>query len=91
MSVGFQMESEPFLNVKLAFTHPAHGSVSHYIQDFSPFNTIKQLKQDMAGKLAVPVEKQVWKYKGDVLYDAQTLDDVNLDDGDVIEVSSRAA
>ena len=51
MSGGFQLEAEPFLNVHLVFTHPTHGSVSHYSQDFSPFNTVRQLKEDMAAKV----------------------------------------
>ena len=51
MSGGFQLEAEPFLNVRLAFTHPAKGSVSHYVQDFSPFSTIRELKEDMAAKV----------------------------------------
>ena len=41
-------------------------------------------------QLAVAAERQVWKLKGKVLQDMQTLDEVEADDGDVIEVSSTA-
>jgi len=41
-------------------------------------------------QLAVAAERQVWKLKGKVLQDTQTLDEVKADDGDVIEVASTA-
>ena len=42
-------------------------------------------------QLAVPAEQQVWKYKGQVLQNTDTLDDVEVEDGDSIEVTSKAA
>ncbi|KAL8613713.1 hypothetical protein ACOMHN_029805 [Nucella lapillus] len=92
MSGGkFELQSEGFMCVKLTFTHPRNGSVSFYDQDFSPVLSISKLKEDMADKLAVPVELQEWKHRGKVLDDDQTLFDAEVDPDDVIEVAQKPA